>query len=88
MLRAFLDVRQIAGEMLRRCFSDPNEDITVWVDAGGKIKGLELSNDQGNAERAVRWIRGGFDFKRWTTVNKAHGTIMKYDDPPARRGIP
>jgi hypothetical protein len=38
--------------MLRRCFSDPNEDLTVWVDAGGEIKGFEHCYEKGNAEGA------------------------------------
>lgn len=65
MLRELRDVRQIAGESRRRCFSDPNMDLTVWVDEGGWIKGFELCYDKGNAERAIRWFSGkGFDHKR------------------------
>ena len=65
MLRELRDVRQIAGESLRRCFSDATMDLTVWVDASGGITGFELCYDKENAERALRWIRGeGFDHKR------------------------
>jgi len=65
MLRELRHVRQIAEESFRRCFSGPNMDLTVWVDADGGITGFELCYDKENAERAVRWIKGnGFDHQR------------------------
>jgi hypothetical protein len=65
MLRELRGVRQIAGESHRRCFSDPDMDLTVWVDEDGGIKGFELCYDKIPAERAVRWVSGmGFDHTR------------------------
>ncbi|MHB8846163.1 MAG: hypothetical protein ACYC7L_15635 [Nitrospirota bacterium] len=57
MLKELRDVRQIAGESIRRVFSDQDMDLTVWVDEGGGVTGFELCYDKGHLERAVRWNR-------------------------------
>jgi hypothetical protein len=57
VLKELHDVRQIAGESLRRIFSDQYMDLTVWLDGRGGIRGFELCYDKGHAERAVRWDR-------------------------------
>ncbi len=55
MLRELRMVRQIEGESGRRCFSDGEMDLTVWVSADGMPVGFELCYDKGGCERALRW---------------------------------
>jgi hypothetical protein len=69
-------VRQIAGESFCRSFSDPNMDLTVWVDGDRGITGLELCYEKGNAERTVRWIKGkGFGHQRVDDGEQSPWTI-------------
>ena len=57
MLRELNNVRQIDGESRRRCFSDADSDLTVWVAMEGTIIGFEFCYDKGKHERALRWNR-------------------------------
>ena len=61
MLREIRSVRQIAGELRRRCFADEELDLTVWYDGQGTIAGFELCYDKQGAEHAFRWGRGGLE---------------------------
>jgi len=45
MLRELRDVRQIAGESRRRCFSDAGMDLTVWITGDGELAGFEPCYD-------------------------------------------
>ncbi|MBS0308135.1 MAG: hypothetical protein JSS58_04110 [Proteobacteria bacterium] len=55
MLKEIRDVRQIAGEPLRRWFSSATQDLVVWNDEHGSVLAFQFCYDKGSVEHAVRW---------------------------------
>ena len=65
MLVEIPNTRQIAGEGIRRWFTDEYFDLIVWYDDTKTLIGFQLCYDKDGRERAVTWTREhGFQHNR------------------------
>lgn len=55
MLAEVLNVKQIAGEPLRRWFTSPLLDLFLWYDGDGELIQFQICYDKGPDERALTW---------------------------------
>ena len=65
MLTEVHEVRQAAGEPLRRWFSDEEFDLIVWYEDAGGVMGFQLCYRADDDEKALTWMAGrGFSHNR------------------------
>lgn len=61
MLSEVRNARQVAGEGLRRWFTDDDMDLIVWYGDDGAVSGFQLCYNKERRERALTWrLKGGF----------------------------
>ena len=65
MLTEIRNPRQVAGEGMRRWFTDEYFDLIVWYDNAHALLGFQLCYDKQGRERALTWTsEHGFQHNR------------------------
>ncbi len=59
MLREVAHVSRSPKEGPRRCFADERMHLLVWYEDDGKIHGFELTYENAEGPRVVRWLPDG-----------------------------
>lgn len=49
----------VAGEAPRRWFASAEEDLIVWLDADGSIRGFQFCYERSGQEKVLAWHAGG-----------------------------
>ncbi len=79
-LREVTAARRVEGDRLRRWFTDPDVDLTVWYDRFGRPVAFQLGYSRGGIPRAFTWERDGHD--RHERVDDGEGRPGRYKQAP------